>query len=312
MTTLASQTLALGQTLVSEAKVNHDLYIVSMDLAGSLKLLDFKEKFPKRFIEVGLSETNAAAVAAGLAKAGKTVVLATYSCFSPAINFNTIKQSICYNQSNVILVGSHSGLMSTDQGATHQMLEDIALTTVLPNLSVYAPSDAIETSKIITALISNPHPSYVRLTRGESPQFFPVKKSFSPGHSHILSSGSKITLLGYGPILSQYQELFQKRPLWDGLLEIINISSIKPLDQNTILKSITKTNNLIVLEDHQKIGGLGQIISAFLLENGLKPNFVHLAVDGSFGQSGHDYQQLWQHYGIGLSQLESAVLSLLH
>lgn len=312
MTNSASQTQAFGQTMLHLAEKIPNLYVVSMDLAGSLKLLDFKNKFPKRFIEVGVAESNAAGIAAGLAKSGKVVVMATFSCFSPAQNFNTIKQSICYNQANVILVGSHAGLMSTDLGATHQTLEDIALTSTLPNLSVYAPLDAIETEKIMSSLVSDPHPSYVRLTRGESPSIFPIHKSFSPAHSHILSQGSKITLLGYGPALSQYLDIFNLHPLWHGLIEVINISSIKPLDQNTIFKSVDKTNNLIVLEDHQKIGGLGQIVSALLLENNLHPSFIHLGVSNSFGQSSHDYRQLWDTYGLGLTDLEKAILALLH
>lgn len=306
-----SQTQSFGQTMFRLAEKNPNLYVVSMDLASSLKLLDFKSKYPKRFIEVGVAEANAAGIAAGLAKAGKTVVLATFSCFSPGQNFNTIKQSICYNQANVILIGSHSGLMSTDLGATHQMLQDVALASILPGLSVYAPLDATETEKIITFAVSKPHPCYIRLTRGDSPKLFPVSKNFQPSHSHILSPGSKITLLGYGPVLSQYVDLFNQHPLWHGLLEVINISSIKPLDQKTILNSVDKTNNLIVLEDHQKIGGLGQMISAILLENNLHPAFIHLAVKDSFGQSGHDCSQLWSEYGLGQRDLEKAVLTLL-
>ncbi len=302
---------SFGKTLTSLAKTNKNIYVVSADLASSLRLMDFKTTYPNRFIEVGVAESNMAGIAAGLAKSGKTVFIASYACFSPGINWNTIKQSICYNNANVKIVGSHAGLASGDQGATHQMLEDIALMTSLPNIQVFAPIDSVEIEKMLPTLVATPSPAYIRLVRGTTPDYLSPKYSFTIGKSHVLQVGSKLTILGYGPILGQALNLLDINPMWDGLLEVINVSSIKPLDTATILKSVSKTTRVVVIEDHQKIGGLGQILASLFLENSLHPAFIHLGVDNRFGQSAKSREELWNHYGMGQKDLESAVKKLL-
>lgn len=297
---------SFGATLVKLAKTNKNIYVVDADLKSSLCLSEFATNYPKRFIEVGVAENNAASVAAGLSKTGKTVFLTSFSCFSPTINWAVIRQSICYNNSNVKIIGSHSGLMSGSLGATHQMLEDIALMRVLPNMEVFSPTDAIETAKVISAVSRSKRPSYVRLVRPDTPAFFPPRLSFTIGKSHLLTRG-KITLLFHGPIGFLALGLVKSN---NYSLEIINCSSIKPLDTKTILKSVKKTGKLIVLEDHQKIGGLGQAVSSLLLENKLAPKFIHLAVDNQFGRSAKDYQKLYDHYGIGIKDLKLAIKKL--
>jgi len=302
---------SFGKTITALGHTNPNLYIVSADLASSLRLLDFKKTFPSRFIEVGVAEANMAGVAAGLAASGKTVFITSFAAFSPAINWNTIRQSICYNNLNVKIVGSHAGLAATDLGATHQMTEDIALTSTLPNMQVFAPVDGIELEKMLQVLATTKTPAYIRLVRGETPDIFPKKMSFTIGKSHILQKGSKLTVLGYGPILELTQSLVTKNPMWEDYLEVINVSSIKPLDTSTILSSVAKTGRVIVLEDHQCIGGLGQILSALFLENNSHPSFIHLGINNRFGQSGRSRFELWDEYGIGQKDLEQAVKKLL-
>jgi transketolase len=294
---------SFSETLVNLASENPNLYVVSADLKSSLALDKFASKFRSRFIECGVAEQNAAGVAAGLAKSGKTVFLASYACFSPALNWNTIKQSICYNNLPVKIIGSHGGLASADLGATHQMLEDIALMRSLPNMDVFSPADAIETTKIITTIAHSPRPSYVRLVRPSTPNFTNSKTSFTIGHSQILQTGTKVTILGYGPILSQALGIKNA--------EIINCSSIKPLDEKTILTSIKKTGRLIVIEDHQKNGGLGEAVAALILSNNLKCKFIHLAVDNQFGRSAKNYLDLYNLYKIGQKDLELAIKKIL-
>ena len=310
---------SFGDTLTKLAKNNKNIFVVNADLKSSLFLNDFAKKFPRRFIECGVAETNAAGVAAGLAQTGKTVFLTSFACFSPAINWNTIKQSICYNNSNVKIIGSHAGLMSTDLGATHQMLEDLALMRSLPNMEVFSPLNALETEKIIKTVSFSKKPAYIRLVRPSTQNLFDPKFNFTIGKSHILQPGKDITIIGHGPILEEAFQVQAKlqveTPLMASLskkisLEIINCSSIKPLDSKTILKSIKKTGKLIVLEDHQKIGGLGQAVSSLLLENKLAPRFIHLAVDNQFGRSSKDYSKLYDHYGIGIKALKLAVKKL--
>ncbi len=296
---------SFGETLTKLAKTNKNIYVVNADLKSSLFLNDFAKKFPHRFIECGVAESNAAGIAAGLAKTGKTVFLTSFACFSPSINWNTIKQSICYNNANVKIIGSHAGLMSTDLGATHQMLEDLSLMRSLPNMEVFSPLDALETEKIIKAIAFSKKPAYIRLVRPETPIVFDKKLSFTIGKSHILKKGTDITVIGYGPILISALKIEN----WS--LEIINCSSIKPLDTSTILKSVKKTGRLICLEDHQKNGGLGEAVASLILSNNISCKFIHLAVDNSFGRSAKTYQELYDYYGIGVNDLINAIKKIL-
>lgn len=300
-----------GQTLLHLAKTNKKIYVVDADLKSSLHLGKFASWYRHRFIECGVAEANAAALAAGLAKTGKTVFLTSFSCFSPAINWAVIKQSVCYNHANVKIIGSHSGLLSANLGATHQMLEDIALTRALPHMQVFSPIDAIELEKIIKTVVHSPHPAYIRMVRPATPVVFDKKLSFTIGKSHILQKGQDITITGHGPPLTQaftaQQRLIQKFGKKAPSLEIINCSSIKPLDISTLKKSVKKTNKLIIIEDHQKAGGLGEALAAALLVADLHPRFIHLAVDNQFGQSAKNYQKLYTHYGISLDHLIRAI-----
>ena len=302
---LSSIRQSCADTLVKLATANPNLYIVSADLKSSLGLNKFAAKFRSRFIECGVAENNAAGVAAGLAKSGKTVFLATYGCFSPGLNWNTIKQSICYNRLNIKIIGSHGGLMTMDLGATHQMLEDVALMRSLPGMEVFAPLDAAETAKIINTVAFSRSPAYIRLVRPSTPSFFDHHCKFTIGKSQILRSGSDVTVLGYGPILLEALKTSKSK------LEVINCSSLKPLDTKTILKSITKTHRLIVIEDHQKNGGLGEAVASLVLSSGLKCQFIHLAVNDQFGRSGKDYNELYDYYGIGQKDLLAAIKKIL-
>ena len=303
---------AFGDTIFKLAQTNQNLYVVSMDLKSSLHLNDFAQKFPHRFIECGIAENNAAAIAAGLAKTGKTLFLCSFACFSPAINWAVIRQSICYNNLNVKIVGSHAGLMTADLGATHQILEDVALMSALPNMEVFAPVDAYETEKITTVLARSRRPAYLRLVRPNTPIITNPKTPFTIGKSQVIKKGKDVTVIGYGPILHQalqaQKQLSLAKP--NISLEIINCSSIKPLDFTTITKSIKKTGRLICLEDHQQNGGLGQMIAASLLSSKLHPQFIHLAVNNQFGQSAKNYQQLYDHYGLGVKNLITAAKKL--
>jgi transketolase len=297
---------SFGDTLYQLAKVDPRIYVVDAGLYPSLFLEKFKQDFAKRFIEAGVAESNATGVAAGLAKNGKVVFLTSFACFSPALNWGVIKQSICMNHANVKIIGSHAGLASGDLGATHQMLEDIALTRTMPGLHVFAPLDAVETKKIVTTVSQSHLPCYIRLSRPSSENYYDSKKSFTIGKSYLLHAGKDITILGYGPLLTSVLSLDIRN--WK--LEIINCSSLKPLDEETILKSLKKTGHCLVIEDHQKIGGLGEAVSHLIATSGVKVKFAHLAVDNSFGQSGTP-ELLYQHYGLSPSDIEKSINNLL-
>lgn len=304
-TKLASMRQSFGDTIYELGSIMPDLYVVSMDLRESMRLTRFANKFRSRFIECGVSENNAAGVAAGLAKAGKTVFLASFACFSPGVNWSTLRESICYNNANVKIVGGYAGLMAGVLGATHQMLEDVSIVRALPNMEVFSPLDAIETIKIVKAIARTKSPAYLRIVAPETPLVFPPHLSFTIGKSHVLKKGKDVTIIGHGPILKSAFTI--NKPS----LEIINCSSIKPLDEKTILASVKKTGRCIVIEDHQKNGGLGEAVASAVLSSGIKCKFTHMAVDNQFGQSGKDYQQLFSHYHIGQKDLEIAIKNIL-
>ncbi|MFA6250141.1 MAG: transketolase C-terminal domain-containing protein [Candidatus Shapirobacteria bacterium] len=296
---------AFGNAILKLAKTDKHLYVVDADLKSSLFLNKFAKKYPRRFIECGVAESNAAGVAAGLAKSGKTVFLTSFACFSPAINWAVIKQSICYNHANVKIIGSHAGLMSADLGATHQMLEDVALMRALPNMQVFAPLDAVETEKIITVAARSPLPCYVRLVRPATQTICDPKLPFTIGKSHLLTTGKDVTVVGYGPVLLNTLEVKGFK------LEIINCSSVKPLDSETIIKSVKKTGRLLCLEDHQKNGGLGEAVASLLLSSSINCRFAHLAVDNRFGRSAQNYHELYEHYHLDLSSINFALHQLM-
>lgn len=301
---LSSIRQTFGDEVCRLASAQPDIWVVSVGLTPSLCLDKFAKKFRTRFIEVGVSENNAAGVAAGLAKGGKTVILATYACFSPGLNWAVIRQSICENNLAVIIVGSHAGLATGDLGESHQMLEDVALMRALPGLEVFAPLDSQELKRILPVLIRSRHPSYLRLYRPSSVSVYPATRPFTIGKSVKLSSGSDATVIGYGLVL------FEALKIKDWRLDIINCSSLKPLDTTTIIDSVRKTGKCLVIEDHQKNGGLGEAVAKLLLENGLHPRFAHLAVDDQFGQSARDWQDLYRHYGLNSATIISTLKNL--
>jgi transketolase len=295
LTQKASTRKAFGKTLIKLAAKNRNIYVVNANLVSALFLKKFRQRFPSRFIECGVAENNAAGVAAGLAKAGKIVFLTSFSCFSPAINWATIRQSICYNNLPVKIIGSHSGLLSSTLGATHQMLCDIALTRCLPNMEVFAPLDAQETKLITQTIACSRKPAYLRLVRPDTPCFYNYQRKFTIGKNDILQKGKDLTVLGYGSVLLQAFDIKDKS------VEIINCASIKPLDEETIIKSAKKTKNVIVIEDHQKNGGLGEAVASILLSRGVFCKFKHIAVDDKFGQSGQP-DELYEFYNLNLKK----------
>jgi transketolase len=305
----SSMRQAFARTLVKLAATHPDIYVVNIDLKSSLKLDTFAQRFKGRFIEVGVAEQNAAGVAAGLALSGKTVFLTSYAAFSPSLNWGVIRQSICYNQAKVIIVGSHAGLMTDELGATHQSLEDIALMRALPDIDVFSPADAGEVKNMLPVIIRGPHPAYLRLVRSDSPDFTDPKQSFTIGRAQVLKIGSDLTVVGHGPIL--YNAFLAQQELKNISLEIINSPSIQPLDERTILSSVKKTRHLITIEDHQIEGGLGEAIAPLLLKNSLNAKMKILAVQDEFGRSARDYQKLWEHYHLSTKDLIKAVKDLL-
>lgn len=298
-----------GEALLGAAKKNSEIVVVSADLAESTRVAAFAEKYPTRFIEVGVAEQNMLGVAAGLALAGKIAVATSFAVFSPGRSWDQLRVSVCYSDANVKIIGHHTGLSVGQNGASHQALEDIAITRCLPNLVVLAPADFLEAKKATEAMLKINGPVYLRLTRPETPIFTSVSSPFKIGRANILSTGKDITIIAHGPIL--YEALLAAKILAAHKIkvEVINCHTIKPLDEKTILKSVQKTGLVLTIEDHQKIGGLGSAIAELLSQKLPRPLTI-MGVSDTFGESGTP-QQLWHKYGLDHQYIVKEAKNLL-
>ncbi|NMB92154.1 MAG: transketolase family protein [Parcubacteria group bacterium] len=304
-----------GEGLVLAGELNKDVVALCADVTDSLRMNLFKNRFPERFIELGIAEQNMAGVASGLAAAGKIPVMAAYAVFSPGRNWEQIRTSICYNQQKVIIVGSHAGLNVGPDGATHQALEDIALTRVLPHLAVVSPADALEAKKAILKAIDYPTSVYLRLSREVSPILTTDDTPFTIGRSLVFwlpdqtKEFSGITIFVSGYLVFEALKAAQELKKEGIEIAIINNSAIKPLDKELILDWAKKSKAIITIEEHQIAGGMGSAISEFLSENHPLP--IHfMGVNDAFGESGQA-QELIHQYHLDQEAIKNKVKEIL-
>lgn len=300
---------AFGEALVNLARKNKNLVVVSADLAESTRVSDFAKKYPERFVEVGVAEQNMLGVAAGLALAGKVPIAASFAAFSPGRNWDQLRVSVCYSKANVKIIGSHTGLGAGEDGASHQALEDIAITRCLPNLVVIAPADYHETKKALTAAIAYNGPVYLKLSRQNTAVFTNEKSPFKIGQAQVLKKGQDITLIACGPMVSEALEAAKKLASENISAEVINCHTIKPLDQKTILASVKKTKKVVSIEDHQIHGGMGSAVAEMLAENFPVPMKL-LGVNDTFGESGTP-AELYKKYGLSQENIISTIKKML-
>jgi len=263
-----------GEGLVLAGELNKNVVALCADVTESIRMDLFKDRFPERFIEMGIAEQNMAGVASGLAATGKIPVMGTYAVFSPGRNWEQIRTTICYNEQKVILIGSHAGLNVGPDGASHQALEDIALMRVLPNMTVICPADALEARKAILSAVEYPNSVYIRLTREKSPVFTTEETSWEIGKSQALwipksenEQFSGITIFACGYLVYKALEAAKELEQEGISITVINNSAIKPLDKKTVLEWAKKSKAIITLEEHQVAGGMGSAIAEFLSEN---------------------------------------------
>lgn len=298
-----------GQAILELGNKNKDIVVVSADLAESTRVHKFAKTHPKRFIEVGVAEQNMMSLAAGLSFEGKIPFITSFGVFSPAINWGQLRISVCYSKANVKIIASHTGLSVGQDGASHQALEDIAITRCLPNLTVLAPADFNETKAATIAAAKHQGPVYIRFARQASPVFTPPHQNFEIGQANVLVPGKDISIIGVGPVL--YEAIIAAQELGkQGIgVEIINCASIKPLDEKTILKSIAKTKHVLTIEDHQIAGGLGSAI-AELISQKLPTPLTMMGVQDKFGESGKP-EELWEKYQLNHKYIIKNVLDML-
>lgn len=283
-----------GKTLVELGRVNKNIVVLDADLAKSTKTLGFGKEFGDRFFDMGLSEQDMVSTAAGIALTGKTVFASSFSVFLTGRVFDQVRQSVCYNNSNVKLVATHSGLGVGEDGATHQALEDIALMRSLPNMRVIVPADSVETKQVIEYVSKEYGPFYVRLIRGDLPVVCNEKNSFEPGRSEVLIEGDDLVIFAIGSMVSKAMEAAELLKNISVNAAVVNLSSIKPMDEETVIKLAEITRHVITIEDHSVYGGMGSAV-AELLSQRSPTKMKIIGVENSFGRSGKP-EELYELY----------------
>ncbi len=299
-----------GKAMVDLGGQNDQIVGLTGDLSESTRMDGFEKAFPDRFFEVGVAEQNMMGLAAGLALAGKIPFITSYATFSPGRNWDQLRVSVCYSQANVKIIGCHSGLSVGPDGATHQALEDIAITRVLPHLTVIAPTDSNEAHQATLAAAEYRGPVYIRLTREKTPVITKPEHKFEIGKCYIEGKGSDVTIIAAGPIA---YEALQAAHLLKGKkieAEVILSPTIKPLDSHAILASVAKTRAVVTVEEHQIDGGLGSAIAELLGEHYPAP-LERVGMPNSFGESG-DPAALMAKYGLDRYAVVGAVNRVLH
>lgn len=289
----------------------HDDRVVALtgDLAESTRVLDFARKYPSRFIECGVAEQNMMGVSAGLALTGKIPFAASYATFSPGRSWDQLRVSVCYSNANVKVVGAHTGVSVGPDGATHQALEDIAITRVLPNLTVIQPVDSVEAYKATLAISQTPGPVYLRITREKSPIITTQDSPFEVGKANIIKEGKDVALIGCGPILYNGIKAAIELEKENISVLVINNHTIKPIDSATIIWAAEMTGAVVTLEEHQVSGGMGSAVAEELVKSHPVP-IEMIGMPNSFGESGSP-EELIEKYGMGVESIKQAIKKVI-
>ncbi|MFA5184892.1 MAG: transketolase C-terminal domain-containing protein [Patescibacteria group bacterium] len=294
-----------GEALVELGEKNPDVFVLTGDLSESTRVLAFQKKFPAQFVECGVAEQNMMGVAAGLALAGKIPFVSSYAVFVPGRCWDQLRVSVCYSNSNVKIAGAHSGISVGPDGATHQALEDIAITRVLPGLTVVVPCDAEETRKCTHAVAEKVGPCYFRFAREKTPVMTTKETPFEIGKAYVCREGKDATIAACGPLL--HEALLAARELEkEGVeVEVLNCHTLKPFDAETLVTSVKKTGSCVTVEEHQITGGLYGAASECLGRNFPAP-LEPIGMPDSFGESGEP-DELLEKYGMKAKHIVAAV-----
>ena len=290
-----------GAGLLEIGRNNKNIVALCADLTGSLKMNEFKNEFPERFFQVGIAEANMMGIAAGMTIGGKIPFTGTFANFSTGRVYDQIRQSIAYSGKNVKICASHAGVTLGEDGATHQILEDIGLMKMLPGMTVINTCDYNQTKAATISISNHNGPVYLRFGRPKVPNFTDPNQDFKIGKGVKLIDGDDVTIVATGHLVWEAIEACNQLKKEGVSAELINIHTIKPLDEKIILKSIVKTKCIVSAEEHNIIGGLGESISSLLVRNNLVP-MEFVGVEDSFGESGTP-TQLMNKYGLSSEKI---------
>lgn len=305
-----SQRAAFGKALLRLGQEHPEVVALNADLSSSTKTSIFAKEFPERFFNVGIAEANMMGISAGLAVSGKIVFASTFAIFATGRAYDQIRQSIAYPQLNVKIVASHGGITVGGDGASHQMLEDIALMGVLPNMKIIVPADYHETYGAINAAYREDGPVYIRLGRSDVPEIYPERHKVRLGRSDILEDGDDITLAAIGTMVHKALEARDILRAQGVEARVINCSSVKPLDEDTLLKAARETGGIVTGEEHNKKLGFGSMVATLLTEKYPVP-MRFLGVNDMFGQSGES-EELMEKYGLTGQAMADAAMDIIN
>ena len=301
-----------GKGLLEAGEKDERIVGLCADLTGSTKMNMFADKFQNRFIQVGVAEQNLASVASGMAAMGKIPFISSYAMFSPGRNWEQIRTTICYNDVPVKIAGSHAGISVGPDGGTHQAVEDIALMRVLPNMVVISPCDAIEAKKATIAAAKTKEPTYIRLAREKTPVITTEDTPFEIGKAQIMFSpedetiDADVLIIATGALLYKALQVAQKiETEQHKKITVVNLATIKPIDEKTLVPLIENCKSIVTVEEHQIAGGMGSVIAELCARTTPRP-IEFVGVDNEFGQSGTP-EELLEYYGMGVDSITAAV-----
>lgn len=298
-----------GAGLTELGKTNENVVALCADLIGSLKMDDFKANHPERFFQVGIAEANMIGLAAGMTIGGKIPFTGTFANFSTGRVYDQIRQSVAYSDKNVKICASHAGLTLGEDGATHQILEDIGLMKMLPGMTVINPCDYNQTKAATIAIAKHHGPVYLRFGRPKVANFTPEEQTFEIGKALHLIDGTDVTIVATGHLVWEALEAAKVLNVEGISAEIINIHTIKPLDDEAIIKSVSKTGCIVTAEEHNFLGGLGESVARVLATNKPTPQ-EFVATNDTFGESGTP-EQLMEKYGLNSDAIVKAAQTVI-
>lgn len=298
-----------GAGLTELGQTNENVVALCADLIGSLKMEDFKKNHPERFFQIGIAEANMIGIAAGMTIGGKIPFTGTFANFSTGRVYDQIRQSVAYSEKNVKICASHAGLTLGEDGATHQILEDIGLMKMLPGMTVINTCDYNQTKAATMAIAEYDGPVYLRFGRPVVPNFMPENEKFEIGKAILLNEGTDVTIVATGHLVWEALLAAEELEAAGISAEVINIHTIKPLDEEAILRSVVKTGCIVTAEEHNFLGGLGESVARVLaLNNPLPQEFV--AVQDTFGESGTP-DELMEKYGLNAANIVTKVKAVI-
>ena len=303
---------AYGETLIKLGKKYPDLVVLDADLSKSTKTIMFAKKYPNRFFEMGIAEANMISTAAGLASCGKIPFVSTFAVFATGRVYDQIRMDIAYSRANVKIFATHGGISVGKDGASHQMIEDISLMRVLPNMTVLAPSDATQTRKLVELMAAEKGPMYARIGRANAPIIY-KKEDLSDikiGKGIPIKEGSDITIIACGTMVDPALDASKSLSKLGISVRVIDMHTIKPLDERLVLRCAHDTNAVITIEEHSVIGGLGSAVSELLAENGSSVRFRRMGINDMFCESG-DPKDLLEKYGLNEKHIVKTVKELM-